>query len=576
MIQFHALRFKNFLSSGNDFSTIKLGAADLTMIIGRNGAGKSTMIDAICFALYGKPFRKITKPQLVNSVNKKACEVQIAFSIGNKTYTVRRGIKPNLFEIYEDKVLLPEDPSVGDYQKQLDAILNVTYKTFCQVNILGKASYIPFMSLPAASRREVVEDLLDSHVYSVMLGFAKAEQTDLNRSIKDLDSDIRVVKAKIDAQIKLIARQNDDKTAQIQAKQGEIAKYNEDRQKFVDASLKGTAAQEKARADWLEARQNDPADEIMSIRQRIAGFNNEITRVSSVWTKIEHMTNCPTCSQGVSGAHKDGIAFQCNSTIEVLKEDKAVEEAKLPDLIAIQQDIQAKADKLNDITEKLSGVTTKIAMFDNAISIAQSHLDKLLLPNPSSAGDQEELEDLQNNEVITTTRYNNTVKELSTVKNCIALLGDDGIKAKLVSKYIPIINKYINEYLESMDLFVQFELDEQFNETIKSRYRDIFSYESFSEGEKARVDLAILLTWRKIAKLRNSTISNILILDETLDGSMDTSGSGDFLNLLRATVDTQNAFIISHNQSVIDGFDNIIVAEKVGNFTEYTIQGRDD
>ena len=575
MITFHAIRFKNFLSSGDSFSVINLTRSPLTLIRGRNGAGKSTLIDAICFALYGKPFRKINKPQLVNSVNKKNCVVELGFSIGSNKYTVRRGIKPNLFEIYKNKELLPEDPSVGDYQKQLDSILEMTYKTFCQVNIIGKASYVPFMSLTAASRREVVEDLLDSQVYGVMLGLAKTEQTEINRRIKDLDADKRVVEAKIEAQEKLIARSNADKSTQIQEKKNSLTEIVEERAKYVDASVKGKIAKQKALEEYNLVKDDQLAVDIVEVKSQILSLTNEIRSSSALWMTIEHMKHCPQCAQEVESSHKDFIYRKTDEKTQGLKIKKLEYEGKLPELLHKQKLSNEKAEKFNDITVKLSGVTTKISMLDQQIARLQKELEILQVVAPEVNIDQEELEDLRNNLIITETKYNDAVKELGVIKKTIALLGDDGIKASLIKKYIPIINKYINEYLEKMDLFVQFELDEQFNETIKSRYRDIFSYDSFSEGEKARIDIAILLTWRKIARVRNSTSTNIIVFDETMDGSMDSTGSDDFLKLLQIS-DAQNTFIISHNQTVIDGFDDVIVAEKVGNFTEYTIQGSDD
>ena len=565
-INFQLVRWKNLLSTGNVFLSVKLNTAEMTLIIGKNGQGKSQLLDAICFVLYNKPYRDINKPQLVNSINKKECLVEIAFTIGSHSYIVRRGIKPALFEIYRDKVLIPEDSAVGDYQAQLEKILGMNYKTFCQVNILGKASYIPFMQLKPMQRREVVEDILDSQIYSVMLQLEKAELKALGDKFREVNSQIQVIQAEIAGWERLIARQQDDKEERYTNVQKIINGLLAQAEPLQQEIFKLTVNQTEA-VTILARIAKDPSKIIEAksdLQMKI--IQNEML-VEQLDRKLKnlHVSECPTCFQKIDPSHLEEINQEVTAEKYPLEQKLVADRAKeamVKDLLSQWTNQREIVDK---VTAELNQAKQRLAYVDKQLEERLKERDNINLDQVDTV-DQKALETKQGELKKSKIYYDNVSEEIDLSKKTISYLGDDGIKAKLVNKYISKINQQINHYLEKLDLFVQFELDEQFNETIRSRYRDTFTYESFSEGEKLRINLALLFTWRYIAKLRNSVSTNLLIMDEVLDSSMDTEGITSFLGTFD---DIQNLIMISHSATIIEGFDNVIVAEKIGNFTEY-------
>lgn len=569
IVKFHKIRWRNLLSTGNAWISVVFDANPMTLIVGRNGHGKSTMLEALCFVLFNKPFRDINKPQLVNTVNKKDMLVELALSVGSDQYVIRRGIKPAVFEIYRNKELIDQNSDNGDYEDVLQSIIGQSYKTFCQVNILGSAAYTPFMQLKTPERRKVVEDLLDSQIYSVMLKIAKEDQKSLNLSSRELINEIDVIEHKIETLNRLIARQESDlETRQAETwKQVDVlqAQLEElDRNVFRQKVLFEAAQQA---LDALPFDIEKLSDAISDTNAQIAEIKARISTADKQLTGVEG-DNCPVCQQKIDENHKHSV------------EDEITKSKN--DLVTQLLKLQKRQQKLKEMSEERSKVGDNIWQHKNALEkivyrrdLLKSNHDNLfkqysqLMNTVIEPVDAAELETLQTTLKTTKDKYDDQCKQLDLIKKCIAYLGDDGIKAKLVNKYIPIINQTLNQYLERMDLFVEFTLDEQFNETIKSRFRDTFSYNSFSEGEKFRIDLAILFTWRKISSLRNSVSSNLLIMDEVLDGSMDSLGKQEFMQILHSLSDAQSTFIISHDQALADQFDNVITAVKNGNFTNY-------
>lgn len=584
-IQFHKLRFKNLLSSGNEFESFDLDKDPFTVIVGANGSGKSQIIDALTYVLFKKPFRKITLGQLINSRNKKGLVVEIAFTTGGHTYIVRRGEKPKLFEIYKDKKLIEPDPSISDMQNYLEnEILRQNYKTFCQVNVIGKATYVPFMSLSAAHRREVVEDILDSHIYTVMQNLAKDDLKNLTSVLNDKRTEQTIITNKIDTITKMLQQQNADRSEEIARYKVQISQCQIHIENALSSENVNKQVLENKQRELLEAETKlnslipDP-NKFKIIYDKIVGdiatTKSEIDKSYNLINKIDQMDLCAHCLQKVDDNHKKSIV-QLN-------------QQNITDSQKTLNDLQIKKDKLDTISQSFVEIKNNIDNIKNAIfaleqqnrsyqadisaynrdiANAKDQIDRLSQPIKLTEGieDPKQLNDqLQK----ITNDIDQFVTEIDDYKQVIKLLGDGGIKSYLIDKYVPIINATINQFLNQMDLAVEFELDNQFNEKIKANYLDDYSYESFSEGQKMRIDLAIMLSWRHIASIRNSMTTNILLLDEIADGSLEANGMKDFVEILKTLAG--NVFIISHNESTIDLFENVINVE-IGRdgFSKYT------
>lgn len=565
MINFHAVRWKNFLSTGNQFIEVRLDRSPTTLIIGENGAGKSTILDALCFSLFGKPFRSINKQQLVNSVNVKHAIVEIEFETQNKQCKVIRGIKPNLFEIYVDGKMINQDASARDYQKYLEEnILKLNYKSFTQVVILGSSTFVPFMQLSAKARREVVEDILDIRIFSLMNTILKIKNKELQNSIEENENKIEVINEKIELSKKYIHDVITNRENTIKELQREI---NELESKVIEANglietnqkTHGKLLEQIVTKDSLSEKLKKYSNMKHTIDLKLRQENQQVAF-------FHDNDSCPTCNQNID---QDFRTKQIQVKEEKIGEfGDAIE--KLEDLIS---KAERKENKIKEIVRHIQNLETQISIqqtriegYEKTIKDSQNKINALNEEIVSN-DQQKKLE----KQLLKKEFMENRKLELSenrsyydVVKN---LLQDSGIKTKIVKQYLPIMNKYINSYLGSMDFFCNFNIDENFNETIKSRHRDEFTYASFSEGEKMRIDLSLLFTWRQIARMKNSTNTNLLILDEIFDSSLDGTGTDDFLKILN-TFENQNVFVISHKGDILyDKFRSVIKFEKNNNFS---------
>jgi len=567
MILFRTIKWRNFLSTGNQFIEVQLDKAPTTLIIGENGAGKSTILDALCFVLFGKAFRNINKPQLVNSINNKNTEVHIEFTIGKKDYKIIRGMKPGILEIYQDNQLLSQDAASRDYQKYLeDKILKLNYKSFTQIVILGSASFTPFMQLPQGHRREIIEDILDIQIFTTMNQLLKNRMTEIRDQIRDLDSSIEVGKQKVKLQQEYIEQLEEDKRKRETDVEKDIQESTAKIQNFASIleDLKNTySIYESEVSDELDAanKRAELGTLLKSLSERIKKARNEIHF-------YEQNDNCPTCAQQLSANLKTHAVEKHTHKIEEVN-------AAIDTLNNKIEKIESRLEKITRIKKEMVAIQQRIVSTNTAIIAEQGYIKKLQTNKDTSAQDVQtiqaaktKLKDLAKS-VIQTNEDKSKLKENSYYYDAAAtLLKDTGIKTKIIRQYLPVINKLVNKYLSAMDFFVSFELDEAFNELIKSRHRDDFSYASFSEGEKQRIDLALLFTWRTIAKMKNSASTNLLLLDEVFDSSLDSNGTEFVMNLLNTIGDDVNVFVISHKgDQLLDKFNSLIKFEKHQNFS---------
>ena len=568
MITFKSIRWRNFLSTGAAFTEINFTKSTNTLIIGQNGAGKSTILDALCFGLFGKPFRKINKPQLLNSINGRDAVVEVEFNIGQKRYKVIRGIKPNLFEIYLNDVLLNQDAASKDYQEVLEKnILKLNYKSFTQVVILGSASFVPFMQLSAADRRTIIEDLLDIQIFSSMNAIVKEKMSSLKDGITKSKYDIKLVEEKINLQMQNIEENKKNNDAEIKKKFEEIGKSKEQHNKLQnDIQLINkhiTVLQSKV-GDKKE-KLDKKAKGLFQIKGKV---QTNIDRNEKDIQFYENHHDCPTCKQSITPEWKDSQVKEKSEKINTQRTGlQEIDE----ELTKVTNEVKEITDILNHINAhngeiiKHTSTMTSIAQY---IIKLNGEIDELTNKQVGTEGADQKLTELKQ-ELET---YNQLYKEQLSEKHyhefAGTLLKDGGIKTRIIKQYLPIMNKLINKYLTAMDFFVNFNINENFEETIKSRHRDEFSYANFSEGEKMRIDLALLFTWRQIAKLKNSTNTNLLILDEVFDSSLDTVGTEEFLKLINEMGTDTNVFVISHKgDQLFDKFRSIIKFEKKNNFS---------
>jgi len=565
MIVFTSLKFKNFLSTGNTWTDIKLDKSKSTLIVGQNGAGKSTMLDAIAFGLFGKPHRNINKPQLVNTINNKNCVVEVKFVIGKAQYKIVRGIKPNVFEIWKNGDMINQSSHSKEYQKILEQnILKLNHKSFHQIVVLGSSSFVPFMQLPAQHRRDVIEDLLDINVFSKMNSLLKEKTTTLRDKMKDLSFKFDVESNKITTQKKYISDIKALNNSEKEKKDIRIKELNTEVKDLQDENANLSQEVEEKQKP-LEEELNKVHDKRQSIVQYQAQFRQQMSQVVKDSKFYEDNETCPTCSQDISNELRSSKLADSKAKAKELKDamDHAFEKST---------DIQTNIDR---ITDELTGVRSKqsdIHSNNQAITRIQNEI-RNLETELNQTGDlesaKEELEAMQNiaNEFNMSKfqlndeyAYNNVMSEM---------LKDTGIKTKIIKQYIPVINKLVNKYLQILDFYVHFDLDESFTETIRSRHRDQFSYDSFSEGEKQRIDLALLFTWRMIAKMKNSISTNLLLLDETFDSSLDHDGVENLMKILHSLDENSNTFIISHKGDILDGkFKDKIEFVKEKNFSK--------
>ena len=567
MITFKKIRYKNFLSTGQQFIEIELDTSPTTLVVGNNGAGKSTMLDAMCFGLFAKPFRAVKKDQLVNTINEKDCIVEVEFVIGKKQYKIIRGIKPNIFEIWCNDIMLNQDAAVRDYQKHLEQhILKLNFRSFTQVVILGNASFVPFMQLRAKHRRQVVEEILDIEIFSKLNLMFREKQKAQDETIKQADFDFQLLDGKIDTQQKHIDDISNTNKDTVNLKQVAITNSETDIENYKEDIARVKREITDLQTEILD--QTKVKDKHGKLTAMEAKLENTCIKHKKELKFFQSHDDCPTCQQAIDEAFK-------KATI-VVKEAKVVElELGMEQIDNAIQTSQKKLDKINQtvvaIREKellINRYETSITEIDKYKSKIQKEIDDLSDEKFSTGVATGELNQLQ--EQLTEAGINKLKhkEEKVYIDTARHLMQDTGIKTKIIKQYLPIMNQYINKNLADMDFFVNFSLDEEFNETIKSRHRDDFQYHSFSEGEKLRIDLAILFTWREIAKLKNSTNTNLLILDEIFDSSLDTSGTEEFMRILYHTMNKENVFVISHKgDTLIDKFPRVMKFEKYKNFT---------
>ena len=566
MILFEKIRWKNFLSTGNQFTEVELNKNSTTLIVGNNGAGKSTILDALCFVLFGKAFRKINKPQLINTTNEKDCLVEIELKIGSTDWMIRRGIKPNIFEIYRNGSVLDQSSSAIDQQKYLEqSVLKMNYKSFTQIVILGSSNFVPFMQLTAASRREVIEDLLDIKIFSSMNVIIKEKIRSLKEEIKTLELKKESVKDKVEMQKNFIDELENLGNANI----------NANKEKIVNL--------DKEIGDYMSdnSSMEEPLRELIQEQESITGYAEKLRKLGNLKGKIsqkvssitkEHKfftenTVCPTCTQSIEEEFRlnrikdaQDKAKELQSGYKELEEAIKEEEDRERQFNELSKEISKLTNGISQNNIKINGLRKQIQNLESEIQTLTENL-----ANRNSEHDK--LEKFKND-------LKSVYDDLSGKKDLIqyhdfsySLLKDSGVKSKIIKKYLPLINQQVNRYLQMLDFYINFTLDEEFNETVQSPIHEDFSYSSFSEGEKQRIDLALLFTWREVAKFKNSTNTNLLILDEVFDSSLDGLGTEDFIKIIRYVVKDSNVFIISHKAGMEDRFESVLKFEKIKGFS---------
>ena len=559
MITFESIRWKNFLSTGDQWTEIQLDESPSTLIVGTNGAGKSTMLDALCFALFNKPFRKINKGQLVNSINEKGTKVEVCFSIGATDYRVFRGIKPNVFELYENNKLVDQDAASKDTQKYLEqSVLKLNFKS---------STFVPFMQLTAAHRREVIEDLLDINIFSNMNTLLKDRVRTAQSQSRDCDHLLHIAEERVFSQEKLI---------------GSLSEVNESRQKEkqerIVSNQEMILKEQKEKSDYeleLETVQSElngvqeHKELLNSLRQSQSDINSELKSAAKELKFFKTHDECPTCSQEIEKAFKNAVIGSLEGKGKKLtKEFKGLTE-QIADAVSVVENMENVSKQCYELRSRISRCEKEVVRLEFENLNINRELIELQTNTPNLDKEKSSLVEFEDQLKSTKEDCGKISKTLDEYQVVQSLLKDSGIKSQIIKKYVPIFNNLINKYLQSMDFFVNFTLDEEFNEVIKSRFRDEFSYASFSEGEKQKIDLALLFTWREVARMKNSVATNLLILDEVFDSSLDASATSELLAILRSLGNGTNLFVISHKGEIlVDKFLRTIKFEKVNDFSK--------
>ena len=553
MINFKTLRWRNFLSTGNNWTEIDLNKSKSTLIVGHNGAGKSTMLDALSFALFGKPHRSINKPQLVNSINNKNCIVEVSFTIGKADFKVVRGIKPQVFEIWKNGTMINQSSHAKEYQKILEQnIIKLNHKSFHQIVVLGSSSFIPFMQLPGNHRRDVIEDLLDINIFSKMNVLIREKNSILREGLKDASYKLEIIKNKIDSQrkyIRDITQMNDDEIAN---KREQITELGDEIISIQNANVTASTfveANQQSVTDNLK-KANEKKQQILTYR---AQFNTNIKSVVKEAKFYEDNSSCPTCTQTIAEELREeklnaskGKARELQSALRRADDEAESTTSMIEKYSALFEGIREQQNLIHSNNQAINRLQTHISSLNEDISRLGAREGDLGVANEDLSQLNTDKDDITESRLKLNEEYsyNSVMSEM---------LKDTGIKTKVIKQYLPVINKLVNQYLQILDFFVHFDLDEGFQETIRSRHRDSFSYASFSEGEKQRIDLALLFTWRMIAKMKNSVATNLLILDETFDSSLDHDGVENLMKILYTLGDDTNVFVISHKGEILEG-----------------------
>ena len=568
MINFKKLRFKNFLSTGNNFTEINFDETPTTLVVGHNGAGKSTMLDALSFGLFGKPHRKISKGQLVNTINGKGTIVEVEFEIGKQKYKVVRGIKPNKFEIWVNGNMINQDSHAKEYQSMLEKnIIKLNHKSFHQIVVLGSSSFVPFMQLAGGSRREVIEDLLDINMFSKMNGLLKEKQSLLKESIQTNGHSLNLVDTKINAQKKYLrdlseitAYQKNEKLANIKTLQGDIRDLNE-----ANAKVSIDVAESKVVTTEIVSNQK----KLQELNEFAAGFRTQQKDVVKQAKFFEENDKCPTCDQEIDRKLKEYHLNKCKTKATTISNALDMHKVRSDSLNEVIEGLNRQQDHIRSWQSKVDANNQEIMQINRQIDNLNDEISRI----DNESGDLSEansaLEELrEKKEELQETKYK-YAEQHSYNQVYAELLKDTGIKTKIIKQYLPVINQLTNKYLQILDFFVHFDLDESFQETIRSRHRDAFSYDSFSEGEKQRIDLSLLFTWRQIAKMKNSVATNLLILDETFDSSLDEEGIENLMKIISTLGEDTNVFVISHKSELEDAqFHRKIEFVKEKNFSK--------
>ena len=566
MITFQSIRWKNFLSTGNQFTEVELDRNSTTLIVGTNGAGKSTVLDALCFSLFNKPFRKISKSQLINTVNEKDCRVEVEFSIAETEWKVVRGIKPNLFEIHRNGVCMDQFSAANDQQKWLEQnVIKMNYKSFTQIVILGSSNFVPFMQLSAPNRREVIEDLLDIKIFSSMNNLIKDKIRGVREEVRTLDLKKESLNDKVKMQVNFIEEleqqgkgrieDNNTKINTLFSESDDYVKINEELENNVNDLTK---KQEKVTGATEKLRKMGTIKGTLS---------NKVANITKKTKFFEENTVCPTCKQDIEEEFRLNNIGDAQDKIKELQSGyKELEEA-IKNEEEREHHFTQLSKEITSLTHGISKNNTRISGCQRQIRDLESEIQKLTEQLANRNTEHEKLETFKEN-------LEDTYKKLSTQKDTIryhdfsySLLKDGGVKSKIIKKYLPLINQQVNRYLQMMDFYINFTLDEEFNETVQSPIHDNFSYASFSEGEKMRIDLALLFTWREVARYKNSVNTNLLIMDEVFDSSLDGFGTEEFLKIIRFVIKDANIFVISHKTGMDDRFGSVLRFEKIKGFS---------
>ena len=567
MITFKKVRYKNLLSSGNKFTEVQLDANQTTLILGENGAGKSTLLDALCFGLYGKGFRNLKKDLLVNSINQKELVVEVEFSIGKKQYKVLRGAKPNKFEIYVNDVMVNQDATVKDYQEHLEKnVLKMSYRSFTQVCILGSANFTPFMQLKAVERRKLVEDLLDISIFSTMRDILRKKVSEHNIEMKETTHEVELMEERINGlneQLNALRENREEKISKLQKTVEETKTNITNRLGEVDEKTKNVVEKESLIDD--KETQKTRMQQALDMEKQLENARKKAIKEIEFYEKHDE---CPTCQQGLDHEHKKKHVEEKTAKTAEIKEAIKELESRITKINTRLEEISVINDEITEIQKEIGIIQTEILANQKYMEKIQGTIEELKQEVAGNSDVHTRLEESEDKLDILHTKKESLVDQGHYYDIATTLLRDQGVKERIIKQYVPIMNKLINKYLAQLEFYVGFELNESFEETIKSRFRDVFKYDNFSQGEKMRIDLSLLFTWRAVARMKNSVNTNLLILDEVFDSSLDVNGTDEFMKLLNTLTEKTNAFIISHKgDALYDKFEHVIRFEKYKNFS---------